>query len=330
MATPNTTSCTVTVVSALYDLYQRHDTCQRYLEWGRVWAELPVPMVIFTESRLAPSLCELRRPYRHLTTIIVSEMPYAKDRDRIEQALTATPIVNRNHQKDTLEYFVYNTSKFTWLRQVADLNPYGSRYLAWLDFGLVKTHPSITADTLRAIVDPSCWPTIGGDPAQVSARDPAQLPDQIRVMMISYLSPQALTNAKGSFTWILHHRAAGVITGARDSFRRLETIVSRWHRRMLDEGWYQLDEVFLTLASLEVPELFDVYYGDYSSIVVNYWRPVGDWPLIMTIGRSLQQAGEFKQLAHWCRYVERNASGIPDEFKELYANLAKGYAQVLN
>lgn len=311
----------LTIVTALYDLYHRHDTCQRYLEWGRVWGELPVPMVIFTEARLAPSLYELRRPYHHLTTIIVSEMPYNKDRDRIEQALIDSPIVNRNHQKDTIEYFIYNTSKFTWLRQVADLNPYDSRYLAWLDFGLIKTHSSITVDSLRAIVDPARWPTLDGAPVR--------MPDRIRMMMISYLGPQALTNAKGSFTWILHHRAAGVITGARDSFRRLEEIVRRWHQRMLDEGWYQLDEVFLTLASLEIPELFDVYYGDYSSIVVNYWRPIGNWPLIMTIGQSLHQAGEFEQLAHWCQYVERNAGGVPDEFKALYANLANNCTQAL-
>lgn len=275
-----------TIITAFYNLYNSQEKIEHYLELGKLWSNVSAPMVIFTEESLVGSIKELRQEYADSTTIVVQEMPYESSREMIQEALDKSPIPNRSPEKDTIDYFVYNVSKFDWIRQAVGMNPYKSTHFAWLDFGLDKFE-CITPESIHAIVN-------------------QKVPDRIRVMMISCPPMEWLdepSKAKYCFNSIRHHHAGGVITGSSEYLLRFSVWADGYHHKMLNEGWYQLDEVFISMAHQEHSTAFDVYYGDYQSIG-SYHQPGNCWGVIMALGKQLLRYKWYDQLEHWRQFIQ--------------------------
>jgi glycosyl transferase, family 25 len=67
--------------------------------------------------------------------------------------------------KDTLGYMNIQHSKTEWLRRAYELNPYGTQWFAWIDFGIARLLDANTVNRLRRLpvpetprlVTPGCW-----------------------------------------------------------------------------------------------------------------------------------------------------------------------------
>ena len=70
--------------------------------------------------------------------------------------------------KDTAGYMKIQHSKIEWLRRAGEFNPYGTKWFAWVDFGLAKLIDDATLKRLRRLpvpdtprlVTPGVWPWI--------------------------------------------------------------------------------------------------------------------------------------------------------------------------
>lgn len=293
-----------TIITAFYDLYNSQEKVEQYLKLGRLWSRVPAPMVIFTSDELLPALRDIRRDYPGLTTIIVQELPYLSSLERITEALEKSPIENRNLDKDVPIFHVFNISKFEMIRQAVGLNPYRTTHFAWLDFGLAKFE-RVNPDAIFQIVN-------------------QRMPDRIRVMMISCPPREWRGNidkAREAFKTIRHHHAGGLITGSGEYLTRLSVWADEWHHKMLDSGWYQLDEAIISMIHVEHEAAFDVYYGDYQNIV-QYHEPTADWPLIISTGNQLLAARWYSQLDHWRRTIQ---DVVPDAYLDQFLSIVIVY-----
>ena len=246
-----------TIVTALYpiralegnqsDKVRSMDT---YLEKGKWIASLPYPMVIYTQAELVDAIYALRKPYITITRIVVEpieETYFYRYKDVFTNH--PYPIHNRNPDKDTPLYIIFNANKFHWLERTITTNPFNSNHFLWMDLGIthVAENPAIAYTWL------------------------SHIPDKIRQMelMIPYFGEPPSEH----FHYIRHNVAGGLFSGNRDYLQRYIKAFKAKYDEIITAGWYQLDEAVMTFVLHEHPDWFDLFYGDYNGIVQNYRAP---------------------------------------------------------
>ena len=134
----------VTIVSALFNV-DREDMDGRkwesYLEWFDKTLKLKCPMVLFITEDVREFVEERR--LKIPTEIIVKtvdDIPYQHLSSSIQQILESDEYKEKMLDTDRIEcqhaiYSVIQYSKFPWLMQAIDENPYGSDFFFWLDAG---------------------------------------------------------------------------------------------------------------------------------------------------------------------------------------------------
>lgn len=159
----------VTIVSSLFNI-QREEmdgrTWNEYLKWFDITLRLKCPMILFITEDLREFVEERRISIP--TEIIVQsteEIPYLYLRDKIDIILESEEYKEKICDPDRIEcqhsmYSIIQYSKFKWLEQAIEENPFGSQFFFWLDAGasrffedynLSSDYPSLNA--LEALVD---------------------------------------------------------------------------------------------------------------------------------------------------------------------------------
>jgi hypothetical protein len=143
-----------TFVTALYDIgreqlapqYNNHRKFSTYLSWFKNLLALPLNLVIYVPKALEKFVLNHRSQYdeSHVQTQIVvrefDELPYAKDLQRFKDVLTTMENTNKGQIEMILpEYNVVTFSKFPLVQEVAQRNPYQSKYVFWIDAGYLRT-----------------------------------------------------------------------------------------------------------------------------------------------------------------------------------------------
>lgn len=136
----------VTVVTALYDIGREHVDGRRfgqYLGWLENTLRLRHPMVIFVDPKHASFVHTIRQHYGYEKwTQVISQplpnIPCYPQVDRMQQVLLHQRSCVRCPNNLEMKSALYNAviySKFAWMRQVAQHNPFQSSVLAWFDAG---------------------------------------------------------------------------------------------------------------------------------------------------------------------------------------------------
>ena len=151
----------VTIVSALFNI-ERIDgrPWEEYLKWFDEFLKLKTPMVLFVSEDLKEFIEERRKDIP--TEIIVrtnEEIPYYHLKDKIQGILdnedykTSIEDPTRIECKQAM-YSVIQYSKFLWMKEAIELNPFDSEIFFWLDaggsrffdnFDLTEDYPSESA-----------------------------------------------------------------------------------------------------------------------------------------------------------------------------------------
>ena len=134
----------VTVVSALFDI-ERVDgrPWEEYLKWFDIFLQLNVPMVLFVSGDLKSFIDERRYKIAQRTQILtqtVDQIPFYHLKDEIQDILDSDEYKENISDPDRIEckqamYSVIQYSKFPWLKDAAEENPFNSDYFFWLDAG---------------------------------------------------------------------------------------------------------------------------------------------------------------------------------------------------
>lgn len=138
------------LITALYDI-NRHKynnqelalkTLDDYLPWFKITLQLNCDMIIYTEEKIKDFIIQ-HRPKKYKTKIIVTKLkdvPYYKYKYRIETVLKSSDYKSKMKDLNRIEcnlpeYTIIQYSKFEWLRNAIDINPFDNKYFFWIDAG---------------------------------------------------------------------------------------------------------------------------------------------------------------------------------------------------
>ena len=134
----------VTIVTALFNIQRQNmdgRTWDEYLEWFSGTLKLKCPMVLFVEESLIKFVEEYRRD---LPTKIISypleEVPYYYLKEDMDAVIASDDYRSKAKSIDRIEcnhslYSIIQYSKFKWIRDAIEMNPFDSDYYFWLDAG---------------------------------------------------------------------------------------------------------------------------------------------------------------------------------------------------
>lgn len=160
------------IVTSLFNLSQLKRDDNRdwnsYLEWFAKTLQVKCPFIVFTEPNLSDFVTQQRGD--KLTYIVeqqLTQIPLYHLKEPVQEILDSVEYkakmsdTSRVECKDSM-YLAIQYSKFKWLKQATQINPFNSKYFFWLDAGasrfideseMQNTYPSSQALNQLARVD---------------------------------------------------------------------------------------------------------------------------------------------------------------------------------
>jgi teichuronic acid biosynthesis glycosyltransferase TuaG len=241
-----------TLVTCLYDLARRERCGSRPMEFFRRHAALvldvPSPLVAYVDPELQDWVTEARRErgLADRSRVVVrplESLPWFGP-SRLTAALPT--FENSSPTKDSPLHQVIEWSKLELLDEVMTENPFGTEHFAWIDFGLGHV-----------------------------AHPPARFPAPSRRVAVLQMCAVAEREVADKLEFLRLERgriAAGFFRGDREHLERLVDAFRAELTSVLDAGFRPNEQMVLGYLTAKRPELFDFYYGDYPSILVNCER----------------------------------------------------------
>jgi hypothetical protein len=134
----------ITLVSALFNIEREEmdgRTWNEYLKWFDKTLNLNCPMILFATEDLQDFI-EQRRLTIPTEVIIqtIEEIPYYSLKNQIDDILLSDFFKENVQDIDRIEckhsmYSVIQYSKFKWLEQAIEENPFNSKFFFWMDAG---------------------------------------------------------------------------------------------------------------------------------------------------------------------------------------------------
>jgi len=290
-----------TVVTGVFDLSQRDDTVdvikernsQHFLKHAGSTLELDQNMVIFCEPKNLDDL-KSKRP-EHLakkTRYIVmefSEFPMYVHLDKIKENRRVRS--QYDHNRCCPSYYLLCMARYSMLKKVIAENPFESTHFAWLNICIERMGPS----NVKYLPDVF-----------------ASFRDKFSTCYIDYIRkeefPEVIDYGRCSM-------CSGFFTGNAHYMKTFCDKIEEKFLYYLERGYGHADEQLYSPIYFENPELFEVYYGDYTEMITNYhWiRERPSEPLRLIIRGSFG-AGDFVSCRPAC--------------ETLWVSFKKGYAQL--
>ncbi len=134
----------VTIVSALFNIHREGmdgRKWEEYLRWFDIFLKLKCPMILFVSKDVQDFIEERRLAVP--TTVItqeIEEIPYYYLKDDLDKIIESDEYKEMIADPSRIEcqhsmYSIIQYSKFEWLKQAADENPYNSKHFFWMDAG---------------------------------------------------------------------------------------------------------------------------------------------------------------------------------------------------
>jgi len=134
----------ITIVTALFNI-EREDVDGRkwedYLKWFDITLKLKCPMVVFVTEDVREFVEQRRLAIpTDINVQTLEQIPYYYLKDKMQNILSSDDYQQKILDPDRIEckypmHPIVNFSKFQWMKQVCEQNPYNSDYIFWLDAG---------------------------------------------------------------------------------------------------------------------------------------------------------------------------------------------------
>lgn len=130
------------IVSALFNIAREKmdgRKWEEYLEWFEITLRLQCPMILFITADVE-SFVKDRRPDAHVIVQSVDQIPYWDLKPQLDGIISSKEYVDKIKDPNRIEcqhseYSIIQYSKFKWLQEAIDINPFQSKYFFWLDAG---------------------------------------------------------------------------------------------------------------------------------------------------------------------------------------------------
>ena len=261
-----------TIVTFYFNLKDLEDATSEmrddsfYYEKGRETLKLPYPMVIFCDKITYPHIREIRNEYvdESLTAFVVKSLTEYEFYDENYETIKKNriPYEFYTNSRNTPSYFLATMFKIKAIFLAHKHQYFNTEYYAWIDFG--------GSHVLRDFATSA--------PAMLDNPNP-----KISACYIHY---------RGGTTDELHSMqeylktggpcaiAGGIITVDASLVEKFYQGVFSIFHELLFNGVGHSEESALTYFYDRHPELWNVYYGDYFSLLSNYHAPIHDYGCI--------------------------------------------------
>lgn len=249
-----------TLVTAIYNIRKiegnndsQNKNIDFYINLGEKIISFNLPMIIFTDSELAPKINEMIKDKKNIKCVVreFAESYFMKDFERIKELQKSYHICNINPAKDTPHYIIMNNNKLYFIEEAMKITD--TKKYMWIDFGLchVARNPEFINMWIKDI------------------------PDKIRQMLITPYDSRGLPDVD-YYRTIYHNIGGGLFGGSKENMIKYIELFKNKYQQILDNGWYQLDEAVMHMVFNENQELFSPSFGDYPNMIHNFLFPYSD------------------------------------------------------
>ncbi len=243
-----------TFVSAVYNLVRRDGTVRRspevLLQHGAYLLSLPVPLVLFVDPEFEEPCWEARRRLglEALTRVVVRPLDefdlaaLVPLLPRFRMAVNVDSVV-----KETPWFQVLMWSKFDMVAEAIESNPFGTEHFAWLDFAVA--HVAVPPLT------------------------PPGPSEKIAMLEMMPVAPSEVEDRAEFYCYERGRMAGGFFWGSGEALLHLRSRFSAELAAALALGLRPNEQMVLSLLSALEPDLFEMYYGDYAQILLNWDGP---------------------------------------------------------
>jgi mannosyltransferase OCH1-like enzyme len=231
----------------------------RYLKYANEFIlNLSCNLILFTDSDdIIEYIKNKRKEKLHIFNIPFEETYYYKHLHKLTDLQNKFNILNGHKDHETPMYIILNNNKFYFMEKAIELNPFNSNHFIWIDFGI--NHVAKNTEKINEWI--------------------FRIPDKIKQLCINpYIED---IDNKIMFQNIYHHMAGGLFSGSKDNLLKYCNLFKQKTEQIYLENWYQIDEAVMTMVQRENPDLFNLYYGDYTGIISNYLSPIHNIDLIL-------------------------------------------------
>lgn len=251
------------VVTFFFNLNELEDSnnetrpLEFYLTKGKPTLQINAPMYIFCDKTTRPYLEELRNSLA--PTIYIEKSISEYDHyNFIKDSLIKT-YGNRN-RRVTRSYFLTMTFKMVALLIASQRDDFKTPYFCWLDLGCSHVAPANFQNAIEKILHN---PNTGVSVCSIHYRGEKELED----------SADYCINGKCGL-------AGTLLTADKEYITKLYPRYMRILYEHVEKCIWYSDEQILTYCYYRHPEIFNIYYGDYSSVLLNYHDIISDWESI--------------------------------------------------
>jgi len=335
---------TYTIVTAYFDLTRMPDASNAikarpkgyYLEHARATLALDQPLVVYCEEDSLEALKALRPAHlqekTQFYTVDFESLPMTKYRNKIRENRVSHPY--RGDERNTASYYLLCMARYALLKRIMDENPFKTTQFAWLNVCIERMGYANLVHLDEVFSGPV-------------------LREKVSTTYIDYVSKDTLAPAQKYYEFGRCSLCSGFFTGAMPYLYDFCNRIEEKFLYYLGLGYGHADEQLYSPVYFDAPEIFDVYYGDYSSMITNYaYAYETKMPLQYVIPKSLA-ARDFRTCIHACKHMwksiqkrgikvtdeeriklllsyARAAFELPDEIEEMKENGAleafyKGY-----
>lgn len=241
-------------VTALYDFSEMKRSDERswedYLAWFKETLKINSPMIIFTEDSLVDFIKENREYDTHIITDI--GLPLLDLKDQFADVFASDEFQKRMQDKKRVEctdpfYLIVQYSKFKWLKQATEINPFDSKYFFWLDAGVSR------------FVEPSADPY----PSQAALEQLEGIEDTLLLQFNPEYYPD-LVEAKTlplDYLWDNRSITCGSMFGGNIiAIKKIDLVMDEMMDMMLDKKCLNNEQIVLGYLTKSQPELFSLYW----------------------------------------------------------------------
>ncbi len=262
-----------TIVTMFYNLKDLEDsstttrTTEFYMKNGRGTLGLPNPMIIFcapdTQSTIQAIRDELVDSNTIPTLYICRNLQdfdfYSQNIQTIRNQRKESTLYTKDH-RNTPSYCLLTMLKIVVLQISYQMNPFHTDTFAWIDFG--ASH-------------------IAGERLGEAVMRMVEVPkSRVSVLYIHYRSRAEIGDMRQFVPGGPCGIAATAFTIEASYMTRFyHAMMSIFHEQLL-KGVAHSEETVLTCCYDRYPELFTLSFGDYSSVCLNYHRPLGSYHVV--------------------------------------------------
>ena len=256
-----------TLVTAYFDLTKTPDATEDikirntdyYLNtYSNSTLQLPYNLVIYCDKESYEQINKIRPDYLKERThyiicdfeefqMVINGKTFKEYREQIKENRINNPYNFDN--RNTPSYLLFCMSRYIILKRTIINNPFNSTHFAWINICIERM---------------GYKNLIYLDDALSCNRD------KFSTCFINYRKESFVRDYQVYFQQGLCSFCSGFFTGNSEYMYKFCDAILQKGVEMIDLGYGHSDETFYPLVYFDKPELFDVYYGDYSQMITNY------------------------------------------------------------